>query len=637
WRVGASYFALGALISLVLHIVLAVWIPTLDSFHNGVGVVSSGSCRTAGIYSTLIRVGTTAVSTLLIGGSNYCMQCLTAPTRKDLQKAHDKGIWLDVGVQSIRNLRTIKGYRSFLWLLITISSIPIHLLNFTEELPRNATEYLNSIKKAQDWPGSASESDIGKFKRLSVEECIDAYAKPVVSGRRTVIITTANETGGEPFAFGYEYFVGRYINTTTSAYRPYEWICYDFQLPYEYAFSCYRFIHNLTEQRGQWAPWFLPAMYCHSEIVEEDCALNASQPIMIAIILCNSIKLIIMTTMVFWVKGWPIITLGDAIQSFLNEPDPTTEGLCLLSKAAVTDQPALWPKIELTDEPDPIMARRRRYRWSDAASSRRWFYTLAIFGVSLMGMIIFFGLIIDLIKNNDIVNPFSIGFGSVDTAAVMTYLSIPTSTKHRYRILAAVVVANLPQMIFSVITFSLNNLLTVIYTAQEWEGFSRYRKTLRVSEPKGEQRSTYFLQLPYRIAVPFHVATGVISWLLSNSVFPLVISSYDSLGRAMTDVDVAACGFSPWPMVLAIVVGVVLMAGVCSFFVLRFVSTMPMVGTCSAAISAACHHDDGQEEVSLKPVKWGAVFVPETEGQEWVGHCCFTSSLVKRPKPGRFY
>lgn len=399
---------------------------------------------------------------------------------------------------------------------------------------------------------------------------------------------------------------------------------------------CFKDIPDIAKQPSGWAPSSLPAMYCHSEMVDENCALNANQPIVIVIIICNLIKLTIITTMVFWVKGWPIITLGDAIQSFLNDPDPTTEGLCLLSKEAVTGQSPLWPKSEPTEDPDPVMAGRRRHRWSDAASTRRWFYALAILGTSFMGMIIFFGLSIDLIKDNNVVNPFSIGFGSVDTAAVVTYRSVPTSTKYRYRILAAVVVANLPQMIFSIITFSLNNLLTVIYTAQEWEGFSRQRKTLRVSEPKGEQRSTYFLQLPYRIAVPFNVATGVISWLLSNSIFPIMISSYDSLGKGVEGEEIA-CGFSPWPMVLAIAVGIVLIAGVCSFFFFRFVTTMPMVGTCSVAISAACHHDGGQEGVSLKPVKWGAVFVPETEGQSWVGHCCFTSSLVKRPKPGRCY
>ncbi|KAH7237307.1 hypothetical protein B0J15DRAFT_538603 [Fusarium solani] len=549
----------------MLHIILAIWIPTLDSFHNGISVLWTGNCQTAVTYNTILRAGTTAIATLLIGGSNYCMQCLTAPTRKDLQTAHNKGIWLDVGVQSIRNLKIIKGYKAVLWLLVVISSIPIHLF-----IPRNATRYLDGIKTAQSRPGSAEQNDIGEFKRLSVEECIDAYARPVVSGRRTVIITTSNETEKSPFAFGYEYIAGEH------------------SIPY------------IAKQPSGWAPSFLPVKYCHSEIVEENCALNANQPIVIVIIICNSIKLIIIKTMVFWVKGWPIITLRDAIQSFLNDPDPTTEGLCLLSKDA----------NEPTDAPDPVMA-GRRHRWSDAASTRRWFYAPTILGTSLMGMIIFFGLSIDLIKDNNIVNPFSIGFGSVDAAAVVTYRSVPTSTKYRYRILAAVVVANLPQMIFSIIIFSLNNLLTVIYTAQEWEGFSRQRKTLRVSEPKGEQRSTYFLQLPYRIAVPFNVATG--------------------------DVEVTACGFSPWPMVLAIAVGVVLIAGVRTFFFFRFASTMPMVGTCSAAISAACHHDDGQEEVALKPVKWGAVFVPETEGQEWIGHCCFTSSLVKRPKPERFY
>jgi hypothetical protein len=128
WRVGASYFALGALISLMLHIILAIWIPTLDSFHNGISVLWTGNCQTAGTYNTILRAGTTAIATLLIGESNYCMQCLTAPARKDLQTAHNKGIWLDVGVQSIRNLKIIKEYKAVLWLLVVISSIPIHLL-----------------------------------------------------------------------------------------------------------------------------------------------------------------------------------------------------------------------------------------------------------------------------------------------------------------------------------------------------------------------------------------------------------------------------------------------------------------------------------------------------------------------------
>ncbi|KAI8682052.1 hypothetical protein NCS55_00459500 [Fusarium keratoplasticum] len=478
WRVGASYFALGALISLVVHVVLAVWIPTLDSFDNGVGVLWTGNCRDAATYNTLIHLGTTAVATLLLGGSNYCMQCLTAPTRKDLQTAHDKGVWLDIGVQSFRNLKAIKGYKAVLWFLIAISSIPIHLLynsaffmtldtnsyqvyvvsrdfwNSTDpvpvrltppihkdvhgrgwgrgeeqQLPPNATEYLNSVKASQSRPGSAEENDVGNFKRLSNEQCIDAYAQSVVSGRRTIIVTAANETEKGPFAFGYEYLAGKHVNTTLGMYRPYEWMCYGFRPAYESESLCYESIHNLTQQPEQWAPWFLPARHCHSEVVEGNCALNANQPIMVVIIICTSIKLIIMAMMVFLINGWPIITLGDAIQSFLDDPDPTTEGFCLLSKNAVTSRSPFWPKKEPLDEPDPIISRRRRHRWSDAASTRRWLYTLTILGVSLMVIIIFFGLSIDSMKDNNTVDPFSIRFGSVDAAAVITYWAVSTYSK----------------------------------------------------------------------------------------------------------------------------------------------------------------------------------------------------------------
>lgn len=45
------------------------------------------------------------LSTLLLGASNYCMQCLAAPTREDIDKAHGQNGWMDVGVPSVRNLR----------------------------------------------------------------------------------------------------------------------------------------------------------------------------------------------------------------------------------------------------------------------------------------------------------------------------------------------------------------------------------------------------------------------------------------------------------------------------------------------------------------------------------------------------
>lgn len=69
-----------------------------------------------------------ALGTLLLGASNLTLQLLVAPTRKELDEAHVKGTWLDIGVPSFRNLWGISKYKVILWSLLAISSIPIMFL-----------------------------------------------------------------------------------------------------------------------------------------------------------------------------------------------------------------------------------------------------------------------------------------------------------------------------------------------------------------------------------------------------------------------------------------------------------------------------------------------------------------------------
>ena len=46
----------------------------------------------------------------------------------DIDQAHKLRKWLDIGVQSYRNLTFIPFSRAALWLLLGLSSWPIHLL-----------------------------------------------------------------------------------------------------------------------------------------------------------------------------------------------------------------------------------------------------------------------------------------------------------------------------------------------------------------------------------------------------------------------------------------------------------------------------------------------------------------------------
>lgn len=57
----------------------------------------------------------------------------------------------------------------------------------------------------------------------------------------------------------------------------------------------------------------------------------------------------------------------------------------------------------------------------------------------------------------------------------------------------------------------------------------------------------------------------------------------------------------------------------------KFASLMPVAGSCSAAISAACHPPPDDTNAAYSTVSWGAI----EQGQyHLVGHCTFTSHKV---------
>lgn len=60
----------------------------------------------------------------------------------------------------------------------------------------------------------------------------------------------------------------------------------------------------------------------------------------------------------------------------------------------------------------------------------------------------------------------------------------------------AVLIANAPQLFLSFAYLAYNNLFTRLQMAKEWAFMSVEYVPLRVTDPKGQQVSTYRLQLP---------------------------------------------------------------------------------------------------------------------------------------------
>jgi hypothetical protein len=206
-------------------------------------------------------------------------------------------------------------------------------------------------------------------------------------------------------------------------------------------------------------------------------------------------------------------------------------------------------------------------------------------------------------------------------------------------------VANIPQLILSIIYFSYNGLLTAMLMGHEWTSYAHKRKGLRVSrKPAGMQRSTYFLQLPFKFGIPLSVFSVVLHWLVSQSVFVVIIDEYTSEGEPRfldfySPIEKGSrLGFSPMPMVDVLIVGTVMACSVIGFGFIPYKRGMPLAGSCSMAISAACHprktDESGSESRDWEQkLQWGVV---ETNA-EGVGHCAFSTHHVEPLVQGRFY
>lgn len=128
WRRGSLLTAFVVLASLILNICMAVWIHNSAEFLSGIGILFRGECDKVSQYNMWAHIGINAISTLLLSASNYAMQCFAAPTRADIDRAHQVGKWLDIGVPSLRNLRHIPKWKPLLWWMLALSSLPIYLL-----------------------------------------------------------------------------------------------------------------------------------------------------------------------------------------------------------------------------------------------------------------------------------------------------------------------------------------------------------------------------------------------------------------------------------------------------------------------------------------------------------------------------
>ncbi|KAJ5501985.1 hypothetical protein N7463_004859 [Penicillium fimorum] len=686
-----------------------------------------GKCSTSKYWTTGLHLLINILSTALLGASNYCMQCLAAPSREQVDKAHSQNTWIRIGVPNIMDLlRYQTGKQRILGSILLITSLPIHLIyNSAVYFSIGPTEY--SVVAAQDKPiqehGNSKEFEQcftatvgielqsfngairnGSFKTLSKQECIDTFAQDYTSGYGLVVLVTKDSM---PQNDSVAWIGTGNRESLDSSNTRFSWLC-DQQYPctksmaeentHNWSFHALTWSHptihisvpipggvyesEVYESRGWldagyygipntedynhlggildkqpsleelqaeldnpsgWVNSSFPGSvtarkaephctypevfgeqtpqsysidHCMALPVRETCQLFFSPPICLIVIGCNIVKLICTLLAARENRKDIFLTTGDAIASFLTKPDPCTEGACLLSGSLVNKRTQGWRKYKGRErKPLDFLAMKQeiplclpsRKRWFQAASISRWAFTILLFVSILIPSATL--LRIGILNYNKISNSNDIwksGLGDASPATTISGLGIRDTADGT---LSMIFMANIPQILVSLAYFFYNGLLTCMLGAVEYDNYAKEQKPLRVSWPRGAQRSTYYLSLPYRYSIPLLIVSAILHWLVSQSFFFMQVILFNRHGVFNADLPdvLTTCGYSPVAIIFAIIVGGSLPIVAMALGLRRFRSHMPLAGQCSAAISAACHPMTLAVDHAVKPVQWGVV------------------------------
>ncbi|KAI1140191.1 hypothetical protein F5Y05DRAFT_403222 [Hypoxylon sp. FL0543] len=560
------------------------------------------------------------ISTLVVTSSNFFMQVLNSPSREELNTAHFKGSWMGIGIPSVRNAFSVSRFKTLCWICLLISSIPIHLLfnstifqtdqrnsDFhvtiaTEKFLNGGTFYPPGGSLVQ--PGftfwylegalineSLYLDDTYDFRSASFGAPVNLTDYADKNSEATRNISDTAQTAARWERLEVDDCKKEYISCSGLKYhrnlvlvvdKPGGWIRNDM----------WHLMDNQTKVWDRYIPADQPNHLFFNTQCMMVCHIAISPTLLLAVTLCVIFKTctaIVVTVVLSRRNQPPLVTLGDAIQSFIEKPDRVTAGMCTLgqkdirramtrSKAFVVPGPRQWQALK-----------RRR---GSAIPKSVWAtsYLLFAVGITVCGFFL-----------NSIFSDGSL-YGSFFESEENSFIDMPITFA------AGVLLANSPQLLLSFCYLAYNNLFTRLQMAREWSLFSEGYHALRVTDPKGDQYSTYRLQLPYKYSLPLIAISIFLHWLLSNTIYLFIstggkLSSQKLSGYFGTDSFVGdnlidpslppntaiAVGYSSWSLLGLLVSSCVLVLVPIVLGLKRLPPNMVNVGSNSLALSAACH------------------------------------------------
>lgn len=424
-------------------------------------IIFSGKCSTSNRLDLFLQFVINIFSTCVLASSNFFMQIVSSPTRKEIDHAHRSLHSLEIGVSSFKNLGALSWFKILTWVGLFLTSVPIHILfnsaiypidyqgsdwhltiatsgfvdrtvdyfvpgaslaGYASNCPTspNGTDlsctyanisinlgpYYDRVTSAGAWGFGQNDSQAttnvtwaaehsSSWKYLTPSDCFDQYkfCKPRQEYRNLVVVVDEvsgwtrsevyNFTGGaasnlsqfwdpqippdslNSLWYSAPCYLWRYGSTGGSSQPKY---CDSSTPPPAYYSSssnpppgCSGALGEpsgvdwiaTTKLEGSWRIPFrpanmtipssfgydakfseLPVKHCMAEPNPDYiCKLGLAPPLLLIVIGCVFIKGGICACILFRLTDHSLVTPGDAISSFISQPDPNTVGLATMGFA----------------------------------------------------------------------------------------------------------------------------------------------------------------------------------------------------------------------------------------------------------------------------------------------------------------
>ncbi|KAK7746493.1 hypothetical protein SLS53_002452 [Cytospora paraplurivora] len=617
WRFGVFVNILLLIVVFITGFICAVYAGSKVPISTGEMDLFTGSCRVATSIDLGLHALINVFVMILIVGASYIFQVLSSPTRSEVSRAHDGKHWLEIGVPSVRNFGHIGKLRAGLAIaLLTVAvatQIMYNSIIFTSqpEVSYNLIVVSESFFSGWVFSNTSSNNEGGLTRKeilelgnlashneltnLTTSECIGIFKGAFNTDFRNVLLVL--DTLGSENSLVATAQAGIDGNKLQAGNDM-----------------------SISINNNQLFFDGTPVGFClaqHSETSEEICTVQLSIFLFVAVLALNLITLLIAASTLVLQRFEPLVTLGDAITSFLRDPDPTTRTNCLLTKQNLRTGMGGWGFSE-----GKYWTPKRDHMWFRSPSLVNWTVAGSWWLTSTGLVLAALAITVGSQPSSQPLSPF--GVASPHT----TYL-LPLSASATIPAGALAVATAIPQILLAGLYFSTNALLTSYFLSRESSLYAILDdgagRPLRVSaDPEGRQTTSLYLTLPRPVSWALAVLFTSMGLVLSQAFFVVPLSPTDITQSPQQQHHVLGVGLSGVALVVLLAMLVILLLVILGMGFLKAPSAAtcdgravgnPLVfegGSCSAVISARCHRVPWEADVWKQRVGWGAV--PEMPG-----------------------